>query len=138
MATSSLILQSYLKTLKTDEKSELRYEDKVEELLEYNSRAKGGDFLAPLSFYLAILENTDEVMLRYMSEENKQKLIRDLQVAYLLLLTQKKYEEEHQKYENIKTYTQQIKRCEELLDYLNYNQVCKEQKRALSRAWLCQ
>ncbi len=89
MATSSLILQSYLKTLKTDEKSELRYEDKVEELLEYNSKAKGGDFLAPLSFYLAILENTDEVMLRYMSEENKQKLIRDLQVAYLLLLTQK-------------------------------------------------
>ncbi|HAT1781425.1 TPA: lpg2888 family Dot/Icm T4SS effector [Legionella pneumophila] len=132
MATSSLILQSYLKTLKTDEKSELRYEDKVEELLEYNSKAKGGDFLAPLSFYLAILENTDEVMLRYMSEENKQKLIRDLQVAYLLLLTQKKYEEEHQKYENIKTYAQHIKRCEELLDHLNYNQVCKEQKRAPS------
>ncbi|HHS7962417.1 TPA: hypothetical protein ACTSD9_002000, partial [Legionella pneumophila] len=75
MATSSLILQSYLKTLKTDEKSELRYEDKVEELLEYNSNAKGSDFLTPLSFYLPIIENTDEVMLRYMSEENKQKLI---------------------------------------------------------------
>lgn len=44
MATSSLILQSYLKTLKTDEKSELRYEDKVEELLEYNSKAKGEIF----------------------------------------------------------------------------------------------
>lgn len=65
MATSSLILQSYLKTLKTDEKSELRYEDKVEELLEYNSNAKGSDFLTPLSFYLPIIENTDEVMLRY-------------------------------------------------------------------------
>lgn len=134
MSTSSLILQSYLKTFNSDKETELRYKEKVDELLEYNRKAKGGDLMAPLSFYLAILENTDEVMLHYMNEENKKKLLRDLQVAYLLLLAEKKYEKEHQKYENLKIYAQHIKRCEELIDCLNYNKVCEEQKRNPSPA----
>ncbi|WP_277619256.1 hypothetical protein [Legionella norrlandica] len=135
MATSSLILQSYLETLKNDEEIELRYDEKVEELLEYNRKAKGGDFMTPLSFYLGILENTDEVILHYMNEENKKKFLRDLQVTYLLLLAEKKYEEQHQKVENFRIYTKHLKRCAELIDYLNYKKISLGQETPLTQKY---
>lgn len=128
MSTSSLILQSYLKT-QTDKSGKLRYDEKVDELIKYNRKAKGGDFLVPLSYYLNILENTHEVLIDYMSPERKERLLRDLQIAYLLLLTEKKYEQQHQKYENLKIYAEQIKRCQELIDQLNYEKKCEEEHR---------
>jgi hypothetical protein len=127
MSTSSVILQSYLNTFTTNKNEEIRYAEKVDALLKSNKEAKGGGFLTPLNFYLGILENTDKVMFHYMQNDKKDQLLRDLQVAYLLLLSQKKYEQQHQKTENLKTYDSNAKKCAELIDALNYEKVCKDQ-----------
>lgn len=127
MATAGLILQSYLQTMTNEKLDDLRRNKTVDDLLEYNKKIRGGDFLIPLSFYLAILENTDEVMLLYMGQEKKDSLLRDLQVTYLLLLAQKKHERTHQKSENAKSYDSSLKRCQQLIDALNYKKLCEEQ-----------
>lgn len=126
MATAGLILQSYLQTMTNEKLDDLRRNKTVDDLLEYNKKIHGGDFLIPLSFYLGILENTDEVMLHYMNQEKKDALLRDLQVAYLLLLAQKKYELTHQKIENARSYDSSIKKCQQLIDALNYQKSCEE------------
>ena len=122
MATSSSILKFYLDALKEDT-GELGYgdlHDKVPGLLAYNKKMKGGDFLVPLSFYLTVLEkNQDIVLYKYMSDEQKRKLLKELRVTYLLLLTEKKYEIDYSKYENLQSYNEQIKQCETLIDALN-------------------
>ena len=129
MATSSLLLQSYFKTASANGKNDKRsHNKKVKELLDYNKKTNGGDFLTPLNYYLDILEDTDQVLFPYMNPEKKQQLLRDLQVTFLLLLTQRKYEQDHQKTENVKKYTSLIKNCHQLIDILQYEQVCKERK----------
>lgn len=128
MATSSVILQSYLYTFNSNKTEELRYDEQVEALLTFNKKAKGGDFLTPLSYYRDLLGNTDKVMFAYMNLDQKNQLLRDLQTTYLLLLTQKKYEQQHQKEEHVKDYDKDIKQCQGFIDALNYEQVCKDKE----------
>lgn len=124
MASSSLILESYLQSFGMDE---LQRKKIVINLIEYNKRSGGYGFLAPLNMYLNILENTDDVLLHYMSKEKKEQRLRDLQVAYLLLLAQKKHELTHQKTENKKIYAQHIEKCRRLLDIQHYKKKCEEE-----------
>ncbi|RUR18420.1 hypothetical protein ELY21_08145 [Legionella sp. km535] len=128
MATSSLILESYRQTVDMDKMDKRRRNIMVENLIAYNKTQSGVDFLTPLSYYLSMLEHTDEVMFSYMSQEKKDILLRDLQVTYLLLLAQKRHETTHQKTENVKSYKASIKRCQQLIDALNYQKVCEEQQ----------
>ena len=122
MITSSGILQSYLID-SLNAKNKLRHEELLkrhhEELLKNNLYSVDGGFLTPLSFYAGILADTDEILISYMSPEQKAQRTHDLQVAYLLLLTQKEFELRHQKTENRAEYIEQIKKCETMLDKLN-------------------
>ncbi|CAM4380069.1 MAG: hypothetical protein LEGION0403_FIIPPAGN_00690 [Legionella sp.] len=122
MITSSGILQSYL-IHSLNAKTKLRHEELLkrhkEELLKNNLYAVDGGFLTPLTFYTGILADTDEILISYMSSEKKAQRTHDLQIAYLLLLTQKEYELRHQKTENIADYNEKIKQCETMLDKLN-------------------
>ncbi|KTD49297.1 hypothetical protein [Legionella quateirensis] len=127
MATSSLILESYLQTFDMDKMDELRRNKMVDNLIAYNKKLRGVDFLTPLGYFLSMLENTDEVMFLFMSQEKKDVLLRDLQVTYLLLLAQKRHEQTHQKTENLKSYDASIAKCQQLIDALNYQKVCEEQ-----------
>lgn len=114
MATSSAILQSYLlECFKNKE------EPRFEELLKRSREKYAGDFLTPLNFYLGILDDTQKLIIPFMSQKKQDQLRHELQIAYLLLLTQKEYELTHQKTENEKKYDAKIKQCEELLDELN-------------------
>ncbi|MCL9682991.1 hypothetical protein [Legionella maioricensis] len=128
MATSSLIVQSYLKTFTDGKTNKLRYKQKVKELLKYNRENEGNGFLSPLNYYLSIIETIDPVQFPYMNEAQKEEALRNLRVTFLLLLTQKQYELEYQKTENSKVYTSQISRCHQLIDALQYGKVCKEKK----------
>ena len=125
MSTSDIILHSYLYTSTRDKSEEIRYAKKVDALLKLNEKTTGDDFLTPLSYYLEILENTNKVLFDYMSAEKKERLLRDLQITYLLLLTQKKYEQQHQKYEHLK-YDEAAQKCAALIDALNYEKDCKD------------
>ena len=126
MPTSSLILESYKYTANSDTKDKLRYEKEVEKLLRYNKSHEGGDFLVPLSFYLGILENSDPVLFPYMTEEQRNQVLRDLQVTYLLLIAEKQYELSHQKSENVTQYNTHLKKCQVLIDAINYAKDCQD------------
>jgi hypothetical protein len=128
MATSSLIVQSYLKTFTDGTTNKLRYKKKMRELLEYNRANQGNGFLGPLNYYLSIIEKIDPVQFPYMNETQKEEALRDLRITFLLLLTQKQYEREYQKTENAKTYTSQISKCHQLIDALQYGELCKKKK----------
>ena len=128
MATSSLIVQSYLKTFTDGKTNKLRYKQKMRELLEYNRANHGDGFLTPLNYYLSIIERIDPVQFPYMNEAQKEEALRDLRITFLLLLTQKQYEREYQKTENAKTYTSQISKCHQLIDALQYGKLCKKKK----------
>ncbi|BCA97051.1 hypothetical protein TUM19329_34120 [Legionella antarctica] len=128
MATSSLIVQTYLKTFADGKTNKLRYKQKVKELLKYNKDNEGNGFLSPLNYYLSIVERIDSVQFPYMNEEQKNETLRNLQVTYLLLMTQKQYELEYQKAENSKSYTSAISKCHQLIDALQYGKRCKEKK----------
>ncbi|MFI4919232.1 MAG: hypothetical protein ACHP65_06730 [Legionellales bacterium] len=125
MTTSSLILKSYLNTKALGEVGFANLEQQVPELLLYNKvHLQGGNFLTPLSYYLAILDDADSVLLTYMSAVDKKKLLRELEIAYLLLLTERRYELEHQKYEHKSGYDdkiEQCKRCMAFIDAIHYS-----------------
>lgn len=127
MATSGLILESYLQSFDLAKMDTLRRNKMLENLLAYNKKVHSGDLLTPLNYYLGVLKNTDEVMFAYMSAEKKEQLLRDLQVTCLLLLAQKRYELTHQKYENKERYNQELIKCQQLIDRLNYTNSCEEQ-----------
>jgi hypothetical protein len=122
MTTSSGILQSYLID-SLNAKTKLRPEELLkrhkEELLKKNLHSVDGGFTTPLKFYAGILADTDEILISYMSPEQKAQRTHDLQIAYLLLLAQKEYELLHQKTENKADYNDKIKQCEKMLDKLN-------------------
>ncbi|MDR3504218.1 MAG: hypothetical protein P4L79_16755 [Legionella sp.] len=122
MTTSSGILQSYLID-SLNAKTKLRHEELLKrhkaELLKKNLYAVDGGFLTPLNFYAGILADTDEILISYMSPEQKAQRTHDLQIAYLLLLVQREYELQHQKTENKADYNDKIKQCEKMLDKLN-------------------
>lgn len=115
MSTSSLILQALQLT---EEKNKRSYKTQVKELLTFNKQFKGSDFLRPLNYYLNSLENQDIVLLPFMNEEQQKALMRELQITLLLLLAQRNFELTHQKTENKKKYTQHIKKCHQLMQFL--------------------
>lgn len=125
MATSSVIVQSYLKTFFTDKKKAKSYKQKVKELLREN---KGKDFFTPLNYHCSIVEKLDPVQFPFMNEVQRAEALRQLQVTFLLLLAQKQYELDHQKTENSKTYTGLISKCHQLIGILQYEKVCKKKK----------
>ncbi|CEG58948.1 hypothetical protein [Legionella fallonii] len=129
MATSSLILQSYFKTVSNGKKDKQSYNKKVKEFLKTN---RGADFLTPLNHYISILEDTEQAMLPFMTAEKKKQVLRDLQVALLLLMTQKRHELQHQKTENVTTYNAHIKNCCQLIDAIQYEEERKARKMKLA------
>ncbi len=124
MSISSVIQEAYKLTADSTIQDQQHYEKNIEALLK---NQKGKDFLIPLNFYLTVLENTQSALFPYLSDTQKNQTLRDLQVTYLLLATQLKYEIDHQKKENCEHYLKQLKQCEELIDALNYSQWCKQQ-----------
>ncbi len=128
MFTSSLIQKAYEITAKSDTKDKLRYEEEVKKLLLFNKSKKGNNLLIPLNFYIDLLENTEAALIPFMTEADKNQVLRDLQVTYLLLLAEKKYELEHQKKENSKKYNDYLKKCQDLIDTINYKKVCDKRE----------
>ena len=126
MFTSSLIQRAYQLTENSNTKDELRYKKNLEELIDFHKGNKGKDFLIPLNFYLSKLENTQFVLFPYLTPSEQDKVLRDLQVTYLLLLAELKYEIDHQKKENNSKYLAQLKTCQDLIDNINYQKACKE------------
>ena len=127
MTTGSLIHQSNI-SIFNGKMDKPRYDLVANDLYEYNKKTNGGDFLTPLNHYLGLLENIDPVLFPYMNEKKKKQCLRDLQVTLLFLMTQKKYELQHQKTENSKNYDKKIQKCQELIDTLLYQQMCKSTK----------
>ena len=127
MFTSSLIQKAYELTTNSNTRDKLRYEEEVKKLLLFNKSQKGNDLLIPLNFYLDLLENTHSALFHYMTDAQKNQVMRDLQVTYLLLLTELKYELDHQKKENGKKYFDHLKQCQSLIDTLGYQQFCEKQ-----------
>ncbi|RUR13132.1 hypothetical protein [Legionella sp. km772] len=128
MFTSSLIQKAYELTAYSNTRDKLRYKEEVQKLLLFNKSNKGNDLLIPLNFYLGLLDNTQSALFPYMNETQKNQTLRDLQVTYLLLMSELKYELEHQKKENSKKYQEDLKKCQELIDALMYSQFCTEQQ----------
>ncbi len=110
MVVSSGILQSYL--IEANELS-------PDGLLAHNKANKGKDFLVPLNFYLAIVDQFDEAMLPYIPPQKQDELRYNLQMACLLLLTQFQYESTHQKTENQASYAEKIRQYSSLFDKLD-------------------
>ncbi len=127
MATGSLILNSYIQTFDMNKMDELRRNKMVDDLIEYRKTLGAVDFLTPLSFHLSRLEDIDEVMFAFMSQDKKDSILRELQVTYLLLLAQKRHEQTHQKTENLASYDGFIQKCQHLIDALNYKKACETQ-----------
>lgn len=125
MSTDRIMHQAFLFTRSQKRYSKAPYEKAVTRLLKDNPNT---DFLEPLDFYLAFLDTTDPVRIAYMSVAQKQEVRRKLQVTYLLLLAEKRYEEEHQKTEHLEHYETQLERCQELLDLIHYQQRCVVQQ----------
>ncbi|WP_298627365.1 hypothetical protein [uncultured Legionella sp.] len=128
MATGSLIVESYLQTVDMDKMDELRRNKMVDDLIVRRKQQGSVDFLTPLTYYLGVLEDTDKVLFAFMSQEQKDALLRELQVTYLLLLAQKRHEQTHQKTENLESYDSSIEKCQQLIDALNYQNACKAKK----------
>lgn len=128
MFTSSLIQKAYQLTENSDTRDKLRYQNEVTQLLLFNKSIKGSDFLTPLNFYLEELDATESALLPYMSEDKKNELLRNLQVTYLFLLAERKYELEHQKSENTKKYNnkEHLGKCQALIDAINYSKFCTQ------------
>ncbi|QMT58785.1 hypothetical protein [Legionella sp. PC997] len=82
---------------------------------EYRSNA----FLSSLNFYLELLNKTDSVMFKYMNDLQKEERVYELQMTLLLLLAQQKHEIEYKKFENIREYNTQIKKCSDFLRLLD-------------------
>jgi hypothetical protein len=127
MFTSSLIQKAYQLTANSDTRNKHRYAEEVNKLLIFNKTNKGADLLNPLNFYLGILENTESALIPFMTETQKNQIVRDLQVTYLLLLAEKKYEFEHQKIENSRQYNDYLNKCQRLIDTIFYKKHCEQQ-----------
>ena len=135
MASHSLIIEAYLNALRDQEASTLPGEELESEFIAplKNTLKKQDKFLVRLNYYLDILDNTNEVLIEYMSEENKEIHRRHLQIAYLLVLTQKQHEFELNLFENRTLYNDYLAKCENLLDKLNpYKQAQSEAQANLS------
>ncbi len=105
MAMISGIIRSYLETYK-DEHVKLRYRKALHALLQTNDST----MLHSLNYYLNALYKTDEVLIDK-EVKDKIKIKRRLLLTYLLLLQNNDYDK----------YNDAILRCEELIDYINFN-----------------
>lgn len=124
MTERSLIEIAYDLTANSSIDNQTHYEQGIIDLL--NKEKEGYDLVTPLNFYLDCLENAHSALFPYMTEARRHQTLRDLQVTYLLLMANFKYELEHQKRENSKKYQEQLKQCEELIDALAYLEDCKK------------
>lgn len=135
MASTSDIIASYMEALATQPRGTLSDEDFEEQFLIPLQQVlvNNGEYLVPMSYYVNMIDNTPPLLIEYMSKEKKVELRRHLQIAYLLLLTQKQHEFNSYIYKNQTEYKKQIAHCELLLDLLNpYKQVQSEAEKAAS------
>lgn len=119
MSANSLEIQSCLQLALPQKMTKANYDDISKRLLQNNQDKKGTGFGGSLGFYLRLLEQNEHVLIAYMSEDQKRQLLRDLQVTYVLLLSQTEYENSHQKVENNQIYAQHTNKCAKLIDYIN-------------------
>ncbi len=123
MFTSSLIQRAYQLSAKSApaHNSDDPRPSLVDALLEHHKAKQSGGLLTPLNFYLAMLDENDISLIPYLSDEKKNTLLRNVQVTYLFLLAQTKYEQTHQKTENKQKYKQRCEQCEQFMDALQGN-----------------
>lgn len=127
MATSSLILQSFLNTDKNSKDAKLRPNKTAKKLLEFNESLRGGDFLTPLSYYLSKINHTDYTLISYINKEHElNKLLHELRLANLLLLAQEEYEIKQKNLDNRKKYAFYRQRCTDLIDTIYLNKTLKD------------
>jgi hypothetical protein len=126
MTTSGLSILSYLQQVKLDTLDEQLYNQKAEELLSFNRTTHAGNLLTPLSYYLSILDKHDEVMLAYMPLDKRDVLLKELQITYLILLAEQKYELVHEEMDTSTLISDKLKKCQQLIDALNYKKACAE------------
>lgn len=82
--------------------------------------------LIPLTYYLSQLEKTTPVLFPFMTKEQRDKLLLELNTTKSRLHAQIKHERNHQKTENYKVYKAKIKQCWLLADRLNHIVRCEE------------
>lgn len=77
-----------------------------------------GNVLTTLNYYTNIIDRANSVIFNYMDDAQKEQLLIDIHIAYLLLLTQEQYELDYQKIENSKSYLDKRIEYEQLLNNL--------------------
>ncbi|KTD76393.1 hypothetical protein [Legionella waltersii] len=122
MATSSLILRSFLEIEENGVNVQLSPEESAKNLLKHNKLLNGGDFLTPLSYYLSILDETDVTLIKYINNEIElDHQLHALRIAYLLLLAQQEYELNQRNFDNQKKYEEHKRKCIALIDTIVLN-----------------
>lgn len=81
--------------------------------------------LIPLTYYLSQLEKTTPVLFPFMTKEQRDKLLLELNTTKSRLHAQIKHERKHQKTENYKVYKAKIKQCWILANRLNHIVRCE-------------
>jgi hypothetical protein len=127
MFTSSLILKAYELTATSDANEKQHDKQRTTKLLRFNQARHGADLLVPLNFYLDSLNDVEPVFFPYMTEVQLKETQRTLQVTYLFLLAEQKYELAHQKKENSNRYNETILQCEHFIDELKCHLHCRKQ-----------
>jgi hypothetical protein len=128
MSTSRLIRTAYQLTEGIESNDPKRYAEEAKKLLAFNREHNGDNLLIPLNFYLSLLNKTDPVLIYYMSEQQKKEALRQIQVTYVLLLAEDKYERDHQKEDRAVYYKAQLKKCQALIDAIEYHFICEQQQ----------
>lgn len=118
MAVDSTLIARFIEEISGPEPSTKSLEEDFIAPLQEQLVNNGG-FFTPLSYYLDILKNTNAFLIKYMSEEDKSKLRRHLQITYLLLLVQKKHEFDMKDSRKQNKYYKKINQCIRLLDLLD-------------------
>lgn len=120
--TNGLFLDSY--NLAND--NNLSHKEKLEGILKLNQDQKGCDFLYHIDYGLNNLYKLNAELFIYMNETRQKRVLRNLKQTYLLILAEIEYELTHQKTENLKKYNNQVKKCQENIDKLQYLLKCRE------------
>lgn len=74
--------------------------------------------LNTIDYYTNIIDKTNKKLFKYMDDVQKERLLIDIHIYYLLLLAQEQYEFDYQKYENSQDYFNKRIKCQELLNEL--------------------
>jgi hypothetical protein len=135
-ASSSVMLQRYINTLglnsidieeyinarkitdTTERKNvEANFSRLCDKLLDY---CDDSDLVISVNYYMGYIDKLTIYQSKTISEETKEDLLHNLNKAYLVLLTQKKYEDYRSVFNTTKRHEVYITQCEKLIDSIQY------------------